>query len=182
VLSGCPSGRRFVDAPGVRAQVLNRSTSPMKKSRTTVPCNGCTLCCRGDAIRLFAEDRASEYETVPHPFIPGALMIAHQDNGNCIYLVDSGCSIHDRAPSLCRTADCRSLALGVDYETAKALHRMGRIDFRVWLQGHRLLERKAGCLPTAGEDSLGDRGPLPHHNPPHTEREGTARRHASQRR
>jgi hypothetical protein len=114
----------------------------MKNERTIreVPCNGCTLCCQGDAIRLEPEDRAMDYKTEPHPYIPGTLMIAHKPNGECIYLDERGCSIHDHAPSLCRTADCRSLAARIDFETARKLHLIGRLDLRVWDQGHKLLE------------------------------------------
>ena len=105
-----------------------------------VPCNGCTICCQGDAIRLEADDKASDYQTEPHPYIPGALMLAHKPNGECVYLNERGCSIHGRAPALCRIADCRSLALCLDYETARQLHLMGRLDIRVWQQGRKLLE------------------------------------------
>ena len=37
----------------------------------SVPCDDCTLCCRGDAISIHPElgDDASQYQTVPH-FIP----------------------------------------------------------------------------------------------------------------
>ena len=105
-----------------------------------VPCNGCTLCCQGDAVRITEEDNADEYLTEPHPYIPNALMIAHKPNGDCIYLNDTGCSIHDRAPSLCRSADCRSLALKYDFDTAMQLHKMKRIDIRVWDKGKDLLK------------------------------------------
>ena len=108
-----------------------------------VPCNGCTLCCQGDAVRLEAEDLTMGYQTEAHPYIKGALMLAHKPNGDCIYVNERGCSIHDRAPSLCRTADCRSLALRIDFETARALHRTGRLDLRVWDQGHKLLQAMA---------------------------------------
>jgi len=108
-----------------------------------VPCNGCTICCQGDAVRLQLEDAAEEYLTEPHPHIPGALMIAHKPNGECIYLNESGCSIHDHAPSLCRSVDCRKLAARIDFETAMHLHRMGRLDIRVWDQGRKLLEAEA---------------------------------------
>ena len=108
-----------------------------------VPCNGCTICCQGDAVRLQPEDAAEDYLTEPHPYIPGALMIAHKPNGECIYVDENGCSIHDRAPSLCRTVDCRKLAARMDFETAMQLHRMGRLDFRVWDQGRKLLEAEA---------------------------------------
>jgi hypothetical protein len=80
------------------------------------------------------------YLTESHPYIAGALMIAHKPNGECIYLDEHGCSIHDHAPSLCRTADCRSLAIRIDFESAKKLHLLGRMDIRVWDQGHKLLE------------------------------------------
>jgi len=108
-----------------------------------VPCNGCTLCCQGDAIRLEEEDRALDYKTETHPYIPGALMIAHKPNGECFYLNEQGCSIHSWAPSLCRSADCRSLAIKLNYDAARSLHMMGRLDFRVWLQGRRLIEAMA---------------------------------------
>jgi hypothetical protein len=67
-------------------------------------------------------------------------MIAHKPTGECIYLDEQGCSIHDHAPSLCRVADCRSVAIKFDFESAKQLHQMKRLDLRVWLQGRKLLE------------------------------------------
>jgi len=80
------------------------------------------------------------YRTEPHPYIPGALMIAHQANGACVYLDEKGCSIHDNAPTLCRIADCRSVAARFSFESAMQLHRLGRLDIRVWDQGRKLLE------------------------------------------
>ena len=112
----------------------------MKKLKTKfVPCNGCTLCCQGDAIRLTEEDNPDDYLTEPHPYIAGALMLAHKPNGDCIYLDETGCSIHDCAPSLCRSADCRSLALKYDFDTAMKLHNMKRIDIRVWDRGNEMI-------------------------------------------
>jgi hypothetical protein len=105
-----------------------------------VPCNGCTLCCQGDAIRLTEADNPDDYITEPHPYIPNALMLAHKPNGDCIYLIDNGCSIHERAPELCRSADCRSIALKYDFDTAMQLHQMKRIDIRVWDKGNDLIK------------------------------------------
>ena len=67
-------------------------------------------------------------------------MLAHKPNGDCAYLVESGCSIHDRAPSLCKSADCRSIALKYDFDTAMRLHNMKRIDIRVWDKGNDLIK------------------------------------------
>lgn len=114
----------------------------VKKSPSKgVPCNGCTFCCQGDVIRLEEEDRVEEYQTEPHPYIAGALMLAHKPNGECTYLNDRGCSIHGRAPLLCRVADCRAVAVKIDFETARQLHAVGRLDFRVWNKGHELIEQ-----------------------------------------
>lgn len=110
-----------------------------------VPCNGCTPCCQGDAVRLEEEDLLAGYKTEPHPVIPGALMLAHKPNGECIYLQEDHCSIHDRTPSLCRIADCRSLALRYDFKTALKLHEMNKIDIKVWDQGRRLIEQMSMC-------------------------------------
>ncbi len=91
-------------------------------------------------MRLEPEDMSRGYTTEPHPYIAGALMIAHKANGECVYLGDKGCTIHDGAPALCRAADCRSVAARFDFETAKTLHVMGRLDFRVWDRGRELLQ------------------------------------------
>lgn len=86
-----------------------------KPERAIVSCAGCTLCCRNDAIILHPEcgDDASQYitERLINP-IDGkpALMLAKSENGDCIYLDRSvGCTIHDRAPAICREFDCAGM-------------------------------------------------------------------------
>ena len=112
-----------------------------RKQFVNVPCDGCTLCCQGDAVRLLEEDDPKSYLTEPHPSIPGALMIAHKPNRDCIYLTDNGCSIHDHAPALCRAGDCRSLAFRYNFEMALKLHEAGRIDLCVWDRGNELIKK-----------------------------------------
>lgn len=80
--------------------------------RAVVACAGCTLCCRNDAIVLHPEcgDDAAQYLTErsinPVTGRP-ALMLAKKANGDCIYLDrSSGCTIHERAPAICREFDC----------------------------------------------------------------------------
>ena len=122
-------------------ELKHMNTKTKKISFRYVPCDGCFLCCKGDAIRLTEEDNPDDYITEAHPYIPGALMLAHKQNGDCIYLVDSGCSIHDHEPLLCRNADCRSIALKYNFSTAMRLHQMKRIDIRVWDKGNELLKK-----------------------------------------
>ena len=105
-----------------------------------VPCNGCVICCVGDAVRLLPEDYRRNYLTEKHPYLAGELMIAHKENGECIYLNETGCSIHDHAPIMCRIADCRSLALKFSFDQAMELHRLGRINLKVWDRGNKLIE------------------------------------------
>jgi len=36
-------------------------------------------------------------------------ILCRKPNGDCIYLIDGKCSIHGRAPKVCRDFDCRDL-------------------------------------------------------------------------
>jgi hypothetical protein len=87
---------------------------------SAVPCNGCTLCCERDLIILHPElgDDLAAYETmaVHHPLTgQPAVALRHKNGpagGGCVYLEPGiGCTIHGRAPVICREFDCRKLAL-----------------------------------------------------------------------
>ena len=77
-----------------------------------VPCGSCTACCQGDLVLLHPEmgDRVEDYETeeVTIGGKPGHAL-SHKSNGHCFYLGEKGCTIHDRAPAICREFDCRDL-------------------------------------------------------------------------
>lgn len=105
----------------------------MTAPRAKVPCNGCRLCCINDMIILHPEmgDDTGAYETVPcrNP-ITGkpARMLAHKANGECIYLGAGGCTIHDRAPAICREYDCRKMFLRFTRPERKRLIKAGLCD------------------------------------------------------
>jgi len=87
-------------------------------------------------------------------------MIAHLPNGDCVYLGDNGCTIHGRAPALCRAADCRSVALRYNLQAAQALHMMGRLNFDVWDKGNQLVaameeEMRQGSKKTGNTGARG---------------------------
>lgn len=90
----------------------------------SVPCNGCTACCQNDMLMLHPElgDDPAQYETTPaiNPVTgkPG-LMLKHKPNGGCFYLGESGCTIHDRAPAICRKFDCRAMFVNLGAAAAK---------------------------------------------------------------
>lgn len=83
-----------------------------------VPCIGCTICCKNELLFLHPEmgDVPSDYETQKalNP-ITGRLGLAlkHNSNGNCIYLGMHGCTIHGKAPAICKEFDCRKLLLAI---------------------------------------------------------------------
>lgn len=99
---------------------------------TVVPCNGCTACCWGQAIFLTAVDDPPEtYEVVPatNP-ATGRVewMLAHSEFGACVYLGDRGCTIHNRAPAMCRAYDCRRQWKGLLRGERRRLERKGILD------------------------------------------------------
>jgi Fe-S-cluster containining protein len=76
-------------------------------SAVTVPCDGCgARCCRANRIELLPGlDDPAQYRTTESR---GALVLARRVDGACCYLSeDDRCTIHDRAPMMCRTYDCR---------------------------------------------------------------------------
>ena len=99
-----------------------------------VPCNGCIRCCQNDAVRILDHEDPSQWQTEPHPYFTGSLMLAHKPNGDCVYLNETGCSIHGRAPQQCATMDCRTIARGLTYTQAIHTHL-----FKVWWKGNQLL-------------------------------------------
>lgn len=108
-----------------------------------VACNGCTKCCHGDAVRLLPGDDVSSYQTEQHPRVRSARMLAHKENGDCIYLGDSGCTIHERRPQMCRTMDCRLLAERIPPKLARSLIRLNALQAGVYYRGKELLHTLA---------------------------------------
>ena len=104
-----------------------------------VPCDGCTRCCHGDAVRLLASDDLSKYQTEPHPYMPEAWVVAHKPNGDCLYLGDEGCTIHDTKPQMCRDMDCRRIAMAITWTQARKAAAGGMLRMDVWRRGKELL-------------------------------------------
>ncbi len=100
-----------------------------------VPCNGCTLCCKNDAVRILPHEDASRWQTEPHPYMDGALMLAHKPNGDCVYLGDGGCTRQDDKPQVCYEMDCRRIAVTFSKAQCKRLN----VRIEVWERGRHLL-------------------------------------------
>lgn len=122
--------------------------------RSNVPCNGCTLCCQNDLLILHPEmgDDPNAYETMrcvnPITGKP-ALALAHKKEGGCIYLGDNGCTIHDKAPAICREFDCRKLFLSMTRPERRRAIKAGLADKGVFEMGRARLP----SLPAAERKS-----------------------------
>ena len=116
--------------------------------RAQVHCNGCTECCQRDLLILHPElgDNPAEYQTMEciNP-VTGrwALALAHKPEGGCIYLTKDGCSIHERAPAICRKFDCSEFVAKLTAETTRAQRRRmisnGLISANLLKEGKRRL-------------------------------------------
>lgn len=105
-----------------------------------VPCNGCTLCCHNDAVRILPHEDASKWQTEPHDRIPRARMLAHKPNGDCVYLGEHGCTIQHDKPQMCYEMDCRLIARQVSWTHARKLEATGRMRMAIWRRGRVLLK------------------------------------------
>ena len=119
------------------------------KARATVPCNGCIECCRKDLLILHPElgDDPSLYQTMAckHPLTGRpAIALEHKPNGGCVYLGKDGCTIHGRAPAICREFDCRRFYLDLVERTTrqerKKMVSEGMISNRLLKAGRKRLQ------------------------------------------
>lgn len=102
-----------------------------------VPCNGCVRCCTGKANRVLDERGQFKYQVEPHPREIDTWMLASKPDGSCVYLNETGCSIHFDKPKMCREFDCRILARKLSYTGA----RKARI-ISIWKKGEELNHAK----------------------------------------
>jgi Fe-S-cluster containining protein len=118
--------------------------------RSHVPCNGCRACCINDLILLDPEhgDDPAQYETqdVVNP-ITGqkGLALTHKPNGECTYLGPDGCTIHERAPAICRKFDCRKMFLKFSRTERRRLIKAGMADREKFDAGRKRLHTLEGA-------------------------------------
>jgi uncharacterized protein len=105
-----------------------------------IPCDGCTECCKTDQVILRPEagDDLSlfDFEYIESALYPGQRVPALKRDprtGHCVYLRQTGCTIHERAPWTCRRFHCARMF--------KALGRISRAKRDVlWARGDVLEE------------------------------------------
>lgn len=100
------------------------------------PCNGCRKCCKDYFVELVkGKDDPKQYLTQKVKGY-GSLVLQRKKNGECIYLGKTGCTIYDRAPTVCKSFDCRAWAF---YATAKERDEMREDNAPVFHRGIDLL-------------------------------------------
>jgi hypothetical protein len=78
-------------------------------------------------------------------------LLATEMNGQCVYLGESGCTIYDRRPLLCRSFDCREHYLILPRQDRDNLVRLGLSSRAVFNAGRARLkslsaDRREECL------------------------------------
>jgi len=121
--------------------------------RADVPCGTCRACCRHELVVLFPEagDDVESYDAVEirvdEADGPAIHVLKHKDNGDCIYLGEHGCTIHHRAPAVCRTFDCRLFFVRHTRNERRQWEKRARQKLEIFRAGrerlHTLEERKA---------------------------------------
>lgn len=78
---------------------------------TRIDCGTCRACCRHTMIVMVeGDDRALDWIEGPG----GMSVLGQQPNGDCVYLSDTGCTIHGRHPTMCRMFDCGDFVKRMD--------------------------------------------------------------------
>jgi uncharacterized protein len=63
------------------------------------------------------------------------------ETGECIYLGRDGCTIHDRAPAICRAFDCREIFLSKPRAERLAMAKSGMVSNEVFSAGRKRLKK-----------------------------------------
>jgi Fe-S-cluster containining protein len=113
-----------------------------KEQPASVPCNGCTACCRHDRIALDPQ-RGDDLRAYQWHMELGRPTLDRKANGECMYLGPRGCTIHDKLPDICRRFDCRILFL----TTPKSLRRVRIQQNPSMVEVYEAGKKRLGTLP-----------------------------------
>ena len=106
----------------------------------TVECGSCRLCCKRTRVPL-VEGHDDPRAYVTEVSSDGLVVLPHKDNGDCHYLSESGCSIHGRAPVVCRRFSCVAHYKGLTSSQQRKAVRSGLTSKEVLREGRRRARR-----------------------------------------
>lgn len=106
--------------------------TPVRGLEAHVNCGPCQACCH-QAVILTDEETGYETET-----IGTARFLKRRPDGACVYLSETGCSIHDLRPACCRAFDCGAWWAATPRASRKQIAREGDShDKRMLREGRR---------------------------------------------
>lgn len=108
----------------------------MSYDRANVPCGACHLCCK--MMTPLEPDEWSKYQTA-FDVTNRRVIVDRLPNGDCVYLGNDGCAIHDHAPRACQKFDCRWLFKHSDRAGRKLAVKQGRMPKAIFDRGRELL-------------------------------------------
>ncbi len=113
--------------------------------QTDVPCNGCTQCCGSNQGLFLQPELGDKVESYRHRVVTdeatgNPIFLLATENGRCVYLGDSGCTIYDRRPALCRSFDCRKHYLILPKQDRDNLVKLGLSSRAVFDAGRARLK------------------------------------------
>lgn len=98
----------------------------------SVPCNGCTACCKHDRVFLGPKDNPKAYRWHVED---GYAVLDRTADGSCVYLTPTGCGIHDTAPAICKRMDCRKLLQDTPSELREVRVRQNPQMIHIYIAG-----------------------------------------------
>ena len=107
-----------------------------------VPCGKCRLCCKTLIVPL-AQEEYDQYDWAWITTRDGNRLgraLRRKPNGDCVYLGEEGCTIHGRAPHVCRRFDCRELFKKSDRAGRRQAIGSGKIPKALFDKGREMLK------------------------------------------
>lgn len=97
---------------------------------------------RGDDISSYETEDIPEVScgTAKPAELQGRVMLRRQENGHCWYLKDGKCSIHERAPYICKIFDCRTFFLTHTRNARRDRIKHNRASAEVFKEGRKRLD------------------------------------------
>ncbi|HKM61362.1 MAG TPA: YkgJ family cysteine cluster protein [Acidisphaera sp.] len=106
------------------------------------PCAGCSACCYSKVVAVRPDEERPE--DLAHldmqPAADGTLRLRKRDDGACVHLGETGCTVYDHRPRGCRAYDCRGMALVGLIDSFDAGRRSPSWTFRPTTERGRLLQ------------------------------------------
>jgi hypothetical protein len=137
----------------------------MPRGPASVPCGGCTLCCRSGELIVVTKGDAPPPEgwrfmvggdaTAAAAAAAAAALgvdgvvgaLAQREDGACVYMTEDGCAIHPWAPMVCKAFTCAGLYEQTPRAQRRAFASGSAYHKALYAQGRRMHTLISGRTP-----------------------------------